>query len=66
MFQESSANDEIDGNEFITELNIIMTDRKKKINFFKAVSFDNQYGQMVSLYAGDANFNLALDFDHEV
>lgn len=43
-----------------------MTDRKKKINFFKAVSFDNQYGQMVSLYAGDANFNLALDFGHEV
>lgn len=68
MFQESSPDDQIDGHEFLTELNIIMKDvnQKEKINSAKSVSFDNQDGQRVSLYAGAANFGLPLNLGLKV
>ncbi|XP_060850519.1 ER degradation-enhancing alpha-mannosidase-like protein 3 [Rhopalosiphum padi] len=65
---ESSPEDQIDGHEFLTELNIIMKDvnQKEKINSAKSVSFDNQDGQKVSLYAGAANFGLPLNLGLKV
>ncbi|XP_025203612.1 ER degradation-enhancing alpha-mannosidase-like protein 3 [Melanaphis sacchari] len=65
---ESSPDDQIDGHEFLTELNIIMKDvnQKEKINSAKSVSFDNQDGQKVSLYAGAANFGLPLNLGLKV
>lgn len=35
--------------------------QKDKINTAKSVSFDNQDGQKISLYAGAANFGLPLN-----
>ncbi|XP_026806249.1 ER degradation-enhancing alpha-mannosidase-like protein 3 [Rhopalosiphum maidis] len=65
---ESNPEDQIDGHEFLTELNIIMKDvnQKEKINSAKSVSFDNQDGQKVSLYAGAANFGLPLNLGLKV
>lgn len=65
---ESSPDDQIDGHEFLTELNIIMKDvnQKEKINSAKSVSFDDQDGQKMSLYAGAANFGLPLNLGHKV
>ncbi|XP_022175955.1 ER degradation-enhancing alpha-mannosidase-like protein 3 [Myzus persicae] len=65
---ESSPDDQIDGHEFLTELNIIMKDvnQKEKINSAKSVSFDNQDGQRMSLYAGAANFGLPLNLGLKV
>jgi len=65
---ESSPDDQIDGHEFLTELNIIMKDvnQKEKINSAKSVSFDNQDGQKISLYAGAANFGLPLNLGLKV
>lgn len=36
--------------------------QKEKINSAKSVSFDNQEGEKISLYAGAANFGLPLNF----
>lgn len=68
IFQESNSDDPIDGHEFLTELNIVMKDisQKEKINSAKSVSFDNQDGQKISLYAGAANFGLALNLGLKV
>jgi mannosidase alpha-like ER degradation enhancer 3 len=65
---ESSPDDQIDGHEFLTELNIIMKDvnQKEKINSAKSVSFDDQDGQKMSLYAGAANFGLPLNLGQKV
>ncbi|XP_015365489.1 PREDICTED: ER degradation-enhancing alpha-mannosidase-like protein 3 [Diuraphis noxia] len=65
---ESNPDDQIDGHEFLTELNIIMKDvnQKEKINSAKSVSFDNQDGQKMSLYAGAANFGLPLNLGLKV
>ncbi|XP_025420375.1 ER degradation-enhancing alpha-mannosidase-like protein 3 [Sipha flava] len=65
---ESSPDDQIDGHEFLTELNIVMKDvnQKEKVNSAKSVSFDNQDGQKVSLYAGAANFGLPLNLGLKV
>ncbi|KAF0768762.1 ER degradation-enhancing alpha-mannosidase-like protein 3 [Aphis craccivora] len=65
---ESNPEDQIDGHEFLTELNIVMKDvnQKEKINSAKSVSFDNQDGQKVSLYAGAANFGLPLNLGLKV
>lgn len=58
----------MDGQEFLTELNIIMkdTNQKEKINSAKSVSFENLDGQKVSLYAGAANFGLPLNLGLKV
>jgi len=40
--------------------------QKEKINSAKSVSFDNQDGQKVSLYAGAANFGLPLNLGLKV
>lgn len=34
--------------------------QKEKVNSAKSVSFDNQDGEKISLYAGAANFGLPL------
>lgn len=67
-YQESSPDDQIDGHEFLTELNIIMKDvnQKEKFNSARSVSFDNQDGQKVSLFAGAANFGMQLNFGLKV
>ncbi|VVC41997.1 Hypothetical protein CINCED_3A009453 [Cinara cedri] len=64
----SGPDDQIDGNQFLTELNIIMKDvtQKEKINSAKSVSFENQDGQTISLYAGAANFGLPLNLGLKV
>ncbi|KAL5235323.1 hypothetical protein ACI65C_002733 [Semiaphis heraclei] len=65
---ESNPDDQIDGHEFLTELNIIMKDvnQKEKINSAKSVSFNNEDGQKMSLYAGAANFGLPLNLGLKV
>jgi hypothetical protein len=40
--------------------------QKEKVNSAKSVSFDNQDGQKVSLYAGAANFGLPLNLGLKV
>jgi len=40
--------------------------QKEKINSAKSVSFDNQDGKKVSLYAGAANFGLPLNLGLKV
>lgn len=66
LLQESSPDDQIDGHEFLTELNIVMKDVNQKVNSAKSVSFDDQDGQKVSLYAGAANFGLPLNLGLKV
>lgn len=40
--------------------------QKEKVNSAKSVSFENQEGQTVSLYAGAANFGLSLNLGLKV
>lgn len=43
-----------------------MKDVNQKVNTAKSVSFENQDGQKVSLYAGAANFGLPLNLGLKV